>query len=234
MSRAPMPWRAEPLEDEELDKLNAAFEDADALEVIGWASERYKSELCIAASMADAVLIDLAVRVDPDVVVIFIDTGYHFPETMATLETVQQRYALNVQVVRFGAPLDNLWTRDPDACCAARKVRPFREALRGRSAWMSGIRRVQSPARAVAQFVERDRDGLVKVNPLLRWTDKDVRDYIAAHDVPVNPLVKQDFPSIGCWPCTRVVEPGEDPRAGRWAGRDKTECGLHWEPPGEA
>lgn len=222
-----VPRAGERLEPEELAKLNASFENADAAEVIRWANERYGSGLCVAVSMTDAVLIDLAVRVDPDVAVVFIDTGYHFPETMSTLETVQQRYHVNIQVVRLGAPLDNLWTRDPDACCAARKVRPFREALRGRAAWMSGIRRVQSPTRASAHFVERDRDGLVKINPLLRWTDEDVQRYVAEHDVPVNPLVRQGFPSIGCWPCTRVLEPGEDPRAGRWAGRGKSECGLH-------
>lgn len=217
----------ERLDDDELVKLNASFEDADPIEVIRWASERYGTGLCLSTSMADALLIDLAVRVDPNIVAIFIDTGYHFPETLSMLETVQQRYDLNVQVARFSAPLDNLWTRDPDACCAARKVRPFREALRGRAAWMSGIRRAQSPTRATAQFVERDRDGLVKVNPLLQWDDVDVQRYIKDHKVPVNPLVREGFPSIGCWPCTRVVESGEDPRAGRWAGRTKTECGLH-------
>jgi phosphoadenosine phosphosulfate reductase len=123
--------------------------------------------------------------------------------------------------------LDDLWRTDTDACCDARKVQPMATHLSTRAAWMSGLRRSESDARRDAAIVERDRRGLVKVNPLATWTDDEVDAYIAEHDVPVNPLLFDGYASIGCWPCTRRVEAGEDARAGRWAGSSKTECGLH-------
>jgi phosphoadenosine phosphosulfate reductase len=124
-------------------------------------------------------------------------------------------------------PLDDRWKIDTDGCCAARKVAPLEEALAGRDAWMSGLRRADDPSRAETPIVSRDRRGLVKVNPLATWSDADVDAYVAEHDVVTNPLLQRGYPSIGCWPCTRPVGPGEDARAGRWSGSTKTECGLH-------
>jgi phosphoadenosine phosphosulfate reductase len=215
------------LSDHELVELDAEFEHLPASKVIQWAVDTFGSRLCLAASMTDAVLIDLAVKVDASIEIVFVDTGYHFPETLETLSRVRERYDLNVNVVSNPTPLDDLWMDDPDACCAARKVQPLENALRRKLAWMSGLRRDEAETRAHAPIVGRDKRGLVKVNPLATWTEVDIEGYIADHDIVVNPLVHQGFPSIGCWPCTRAVAPGEDRRAGRWTGFSKTECGLH-------
>jgi phosphoadenosine phosphosulfate reductase len=177
--------------------------------------------------MTDAVLIDVATKVDPGVEIIFLDTQYHFPETLETVETARRKYHPNLVVMQPDRPRDDLWRTDTDACCAARKVQPLERALAGKSAWLSGLRRADGPSREATPVVERDRRGLVKVNPLVNWSDSDVAAYIEANDVPVNPLIDRGYPSIGCWPCTRAVAPGEDARAGRWAGSEKTECGLH-------
>jgi phosphoadenosine phosphosulfate reductase len=183
--------------------------------------------LCLTTSLTDAVLVDVVSRSAPQVDVIFLDTQYHFPETLVTLDVVRQRYPVKVDVRRADRPLDDLWRTDTDACCAARKVVPLDEALANRTAWLSGLRRTDSPDRAETPIVQRDRRGLVKVNPIATWTDDDVDLYIQLHDVPVNPLVAKGYPSVGCWPCTRPVRDGEDKRAGRWSGSAKTECGLH-------
>jgi phosphoadenosine phosphosulfate reductase len=203
------------------------LEGAPAEDIVAWGVATFGSRLTIAASMTDAVLIDVASRVAPGIEVIFLDTQYHFQETLATAETVRDRYPIQLRVVWPEPRPDDLWRTDPDACCRARKVLPMQRALAGRDAWLSGLRRADSPLRSEVPVVERDRRGLVKINPLAAWTDEDVAAYVAAHDVPVNPLVAQGYVSIGCWPCTRPVTDGEDGRAGRWAGRDKTECGLH-------
>jgi phosphoadenosine phosphosulfate reductase len=215
------------LTDPDLRELNNEFERLPASKVVQWAVDTFGTRLCLAASMQDAVLIDVATKVDPSIEVVFIDTGYHFPETLETLERVRSSYDLNLNVVRNDAPLDDQWLDDPDGCCAARKVRPFEEALRHKAAWMSGLRRHESAERTNAPIVGRDKRGLVKVNPLATWTHLDIEGYIADHDVTVHPLLSQGFTSIGCWPCTRAVVPGEDLRAGRWTGFSKTECGLH-------
>jgi phosphoadenosine phosphosulfate reductase len=213
----------------DLDVAGAAAEldGAPAEEVVAWAMAGFGPRLAIAASMTDAVLIDVASRVAPGIEVIFLDTQYHFQETLATAEVVRDRYPIRLRVVWPEPRPDDLWRTDPDACCHARKVLPMERALQGREAWLSGLRRADSPLRAAVPVVERDRRGLVKVNPLASWTDEDVAAYIAAHDVPVNPLLAQGYPSIGCWPCTRPVAEGEDGRAGRWSGHAKAECGLH-------
>jgi phosphoadenosine phosphosulfate reductase len=213
--------------DRELTEFSKEFESLPAAKVIQWAADTFESRLCLAASMTDAVLIDIATKVDRSIEVVFIDTGYHFPETLETVDRVRDRYDLNLNVVRNPAILDDRWMDDPDACCAARKVQPFNDVLSHKAAWMSGLRRDESGERAAAPIVGRDRRGLVKVNPLATWTSADIEGYIADHDVVVNPLVDQGFPSIGCWPCTRAVKAGEDARAGRWTGFSKTECGLH-------
>lgn len=212
---------------EELDELNARFEHAPAGAVIRWAHETFGTGLCLTASMQDTVLIDLAVKVDPSIEVVFIDTGYHFPETLATAEAVKTRYGLNLRVVSASEPLDDRWLDDPDGCCQLRKVQPLNEALVGKSAWLSGLRRDEASTRSNAPIISRDRRGLIKVNPLATWTHDDVAGYADDHDLIANPLLAEGFPSIGCWPCTRKVKDGEDSRAGRWTGFSKTECGLH-------
>ena len=215
------------LTDGDLAGLAASFEDATAADIVAWAVETFGDGLSLAASMADAVLIDVATRVHPGIEVVFLDTQYHFPETLATAERVRTRYKLQLRVLTPDREPDDLWRTDTDACCDARKVQPMARHLAQRSAWMSGLRRAESDARRDAPIVERDRRGLVKINPLATWSDADVDAYIAEHDVPLNPLLFDGYPSIGCWPCTQRVAEGEDPRSGRWAGSSKTECGLH-------
>jgi phosphoadenosine phosphosulfate reductase len=209
--------------DGELAELSRTFESAPASRIVRWAVERFSPHLSLLASMTDAVLIDLAVKVDPSIEVVFIDTGHHFPETLETVEVVRRRYGLNLRIVTVGpspAPL-------VDGCCSAAKVAQLDRALVGRDAWLSGLRRSEAATRAAAPIVGLDRRGLVKVNPLATWTDDDVAGYIAEHDVPVNPLVFQGYPSVGCRPCTFPVEAGADARSGRWAGSARTECGIH-------
>lgn len=215
------------LDDRALHDLAARFEDAASEEVVAWAVATFGPRLVLTASMADAVLIDLATKVDPGIEVAFIDTRYHFPETLETAARVRRRYQLNLTVLRTTAEPDGLWARDPDACCAARKVRPLDELLAGKDAWMSGLRREDHTTRADVPIVARDRRGLVKVNPLAPWTDDDVDSYIAANDIIVNPLLSDGYGSVGCWPCTQRVADGEHARSGRWAESGKTECGLH-------
>jgi phosphoadenosine phosphosulfate reductase len=213
--------------DAELAELNRSFDTAPAGTIIEWAIEQFHPFMCLAASMTDAVLIDLAVRVEPSIEVFFIDTRYHFPETIDTVERVRRHYGLNLRVLTVPPQPVELWQADPANCCSAAKVAQLDRALVGKMAWMSGLRRAEAASRRSAPIVARDLRGLVKVNPIANWTDQDIDGYIADHDVPVNPLLHQGYPSIGCWPCTSRVEQGEDPRSGRWAGRDKTECGLH-------
>jgi phosphoadenosine phosphosulfate reductase len=215
------------LTDDDLAAQSAAFERAPAEEIVGWAAATFGDGLCLTTSLTDAVLLDLAARVVPGIEVVFLDTQYHFPETLATLDVVRERYPVRVNVRRPDRRLDDLWRTDTDACCNARKVVPLDEALAGKTAWLSGLRRADSAERAGTPIVSRDRRGLVKVNPIATWSDDDVALYIQLHDVPVNPLVARGYPSIGCWPCTQPVAAGTDARAGRWAGTAKTECGLH-------
>ena len=211
----------------ELAELNEQFETAPASDIIRWAVETFHPHLALTASMTDAVLIDLAVKVEPSIEVVFIDTGYHFPETLDTVELVRRKYGLNLRMMTVPHHDEELWKVDPENCCSAIKVGQLDRALMGKEAWMSGLRRAESPTRAEAPILSLDLRGLVKINPIANWTDLDVQGYIADHDVPVNPLVHQGYPSIGCQPCTHPVAEGEDPRSGRWVGSDKTECGLH-------
>lgn len=213
--------------DEQLAELNVEFERLPASKIIQWAVDSFAPHLCLTASMNDAVLIDLATKVHPGIEVVFIDTGYHFPETLATVETVRRRYGLNMKIMTAPENTELLWKTDPDNCCSALKVQQLDRALASKAAWMSGIRRAEADTRATAHVVGRDLRGLVKVNPIAQWTDADVDEYIARHDVPTNPLLSQGYGSIGCMPCTEKVADGEDSRAGRWRGKSKTECGLH-------
>ena len=213
--------------DRELAELNDEFEKLPASKIIQWAVDSFGPHMSLAASMADALLIDIAVKVDPAIEVVFIDTGYHFPETLETVERIRRHYGLNLRMMTVAPHDEELWKVDPENCCSSVKVGQLDRALNGKLAWMSGLRRDEAASRSGAAIVGRDMRGLIKVNPLANWTQMDVDSYLSDHDVPHNPLLDQGYASIGCWPCTKPVEAGADPRSGRWAGRDKTECGLH-------
>jgi len=202
----------------------ARLADASAAEVLAWAVASFGSDLTVACSMQDAVLIDLAVQADPDVEVVFLDTGFHFAETLETARRVRARYDLNLVTLRPAPDAAVYGTDGTDACCEARKVAPLERHLAGRAAWVTGLRRAESPSRAGAATVEWDAArGVVKVNPLVAWSDEDIERYVAEHDIIVNPLRAKGFDSIGCAPCTL---PGAG-RSGRWAGSGRLECGLH-------
>src|SRR5436305_9860310 len=177
------------LSDAELAELSQRFEREPAGAIVQWAVDTFHPHLCLAASMTDAVLIDLAVAVEPSIEVVFIDTGYHFPETLETVELVRRRYGLNLRIMTVLAQDEELWKKDPENCCSAVKVGQLDRALQGKQAWMAGLRRAESPSRATAPIVGRDLRGLVKVNPIANWSDLDVAGYIRDHDVPVNPLI---------------------------------------------
>jgi phosphoadenosine phosphosulfate reductase len=214
----------------------AALEEASAEEIVRWAADTFGARFCVTSSFADAVLVHLVSRVAPGTDVVFLDTGLHFPETLrvrdqaaATLpirvRSIRSRLTVGQQDGLFGP---RLFARDPDECCALRKVEPLERALSDYDAWAAGLRRDESPTRANTPVVHFEASrGKIKVNPLARWTQADVDAYISRHDVPVNALLSQGYASVGCWPCTRRTKAGEDPRAGRWPMFDKTECGLH-------
>jgi phosphoadenosine phosphosulfate reductase len=209
---------------------------ANAMDLLRWTDENFGGNYVVASNMQDAVLVDLAAKVRSGVDVLFLDTGYHFVETVGTRDAVEAVYDINVVNVRpensvakqdelFGK---DLFARQPNECCRMRKVEPLSKALRGYSAWVTGLRRVEAPTRANAPLISWDKAfGLVKINPIAAWTDEDMQNYIDANDVLVNPLVFEGYPSIGCAPCTAKPIAGADPRSGRWAGTSKTECGLH-------
>jgi phosphoadenosine phosphosulfate reductase len=207
-------------------------------EVLRWAVDRFGRKLTMATAFGaeGCCLLHMLAEIDADVRVFNLDTGYQFPETLELRERIRDRYGLEVELVRpemsveeyeaeHGGPLYRL---RPDQCCHDRKLEPLRLAVVGYEAWISAIRRDQTPDRAVAGVVQWDaKFKLVKVNPLLAWSRRDVWTFITRHEVPYNSLHDRGFPSIGCWPCTQAVGAGADERAGRWAGTSKKECGLH-------
>ncbi len=204
--------------------------------ILAWAAETYGEGLIVASNMQDAVLVKLAAVARPGVDVLFLETGYHFPETLGTRDAVAQTYGVRIveahpenSVAEQDALLGkDLFAVDPGRCCQLRKVVPLQQTLAGYNAWVTGVRRVEAPTRATTPLVTWDeRHGLVKVNPIAHWSDEQMDAYIAEHAVLVNPLVAEGYPSIGCRPCTVKPAPGADPRSGRWAGFTKTECGLH-------
>ncbi|PFG42301.1 phosphoadenosine phosphosulfate reductase [Isoptericola jiangsuensis] len=213
-----------------------APDEASAEDVIAWAVEQFGDSLAVASSMTDSVLSYLVSRQLPWVDVLFGDTGYHFAETLGTRDAVAHSIEVTVVDVRprlsvaeqdeaYGA---DLFARDPESCCRMRKVEPMREILGGYEAWATGLRRADSGTRAKAPLVTFDHNNnLVKINPIAAWSDDQLVGYALRHGLTVNPLLNDGYPSIGCEPCTRRVSAGEDPRAGRWSGVDKTECGLH-------
>jgi phosphoadenosine phosphosulfate reductase len=210
--------------------------DATAEQLLAWTAETFGEKFIVASNMQDAVLVELAAKARPGVDVLFLDTGYHFAETIGTRDAVETVYDVRIVNARPEHTVPeqdsllgrDLFARDPNQCCALRKVVPLQNTLAGYDAWVTGVRRVEAPTRANTPLVTYDEKfGLVKINPLAAWTDEDMDAYIAEHHVLVNPLVAEGYPSIGCAPCTLKPAPGADKRSGRWAGTGKIECGLH-------
>jgi phosphoadenosine phosphosulfate reductase len=211
------------------------LEDASAEEVVRWAADTFGERFVVTASMSDGVLSHVAGRAVPGITVLFLDTGYHFAETIGTRDAIAATYPVNVETVthplrvpEHEAEYGRLYEIDPDLCCAIRKIWPLDRALRPYDAWASGVRRAELASRADTPVVGWDaKRRKVKVNPLATWTDDQVAGYVAEHDILVNPLRQLGYASIGCAPCTRPVDAGADARSGRWAGLAKAECGIH-------
>lgn len=214
----------------EIHRASTELTDAAPAEILQWAADRFGEQLVVTASFGDATLVHLAATTIPGVEIALIDTGYLFAETLWYAERLRSQLDLNLTIIRprLQASDADRWQYDPDGCCGVRKVEPLNRALEGRSAWVSGLRRSDSEARANAPVVSFDVERrITKINPLASMSDSDVEEYHRVNDLPRNPLTDRGYPSIGCWPCTRPVQPGEDARSGRWAETDKTECGLH-------
>ena len=213
---------------------SAELENASAEEIMEWAHD-HVPKLAVTLSMQDTVLADLAEKYAPGADLVFLDTGYHFAETLDVADAVERRYSNRLlrvvphltrreQDQRYGK---DLYATDPTLCCHMRKVVPLQETLAGYPAWVTGLKRVDAPSRAHTPVLEIDKAGRLKINPIITWTDDDVENYIVEHDLIRHPLTTQGYPSIGCETCTARVQAGEDPRSGRWQGKEKTECGLH-------
>jgi len=224
--------------EETLADVNSRLVAATPRTILEWAVERFYPRLTMATAFGaeGCVLLHLLAEIEPKVRVFNLDTGYQFPETLALRDQVAERYGIEVELIRPAATVEHyeqehggpLYVTNPDQCCYDRKIVPLRRALAGYDAWITAIRADQSPDRASAKVVGADpKFGLVKINPLLTWTRRDVWAFIATHNVRYNPLHDQGYASIGCWPCTRPSQSGENERSGRWAGLAKTECGLH-------
>jgi phosphoadenosine phosphosulfate reductase len=214
----------------------AKLEGRPAEAIVAWALEEFGERLCVTSSFADAVLVHVVSRVAPGIDVVFLDTGLHFAETLQVRDIVQRTLPVTVRSIRPRQSVSEqaaehgpaLWARDPDECCALRKIEPLERALDRYDAWAAGLRRDESPSRANTPVVSFEHArGKVKVAPLAAWSQADVEAYISRFNVPVNTLLRQGYASVGCWPCTRRTPPGTDPRAGRWPMFDKNECGLH-------
>lgn len=212
------------------------FADADAQTLLSWVAATFSDRWIVASNMQDAVLIDLATTVKPEVPVLFLDTGYHFAETIGTRDAIAATYpkmgvrnaTAEASVAEQEAEFGPLYRTDPDRCCRLRKVVPLQRTLAEYDAWVTGVRRADSPSRADVPLVGWDeKNELVKINPLAAWTDEQFDRYLTDHQILSNPLVAAGYPSIGCAPCTTRPLPGADLRSGRWAGQAKTECGLH-------
>jgi len=219
----------------------AELEHAPAEQIVRWASEQFAPKLTFATSLGleDVVLLDMIAKQSLPIDLFTLDTGLLFPEAYELKARLEDKYGREIAAVKPRFTVEQqaeregpeLWLREPDQCCELRKMEPLRGRLSMFDAWITAIRRDQTPERANAPVVGWDsRFGLVKINPLVRWTFADVQQYVRDHDVPYNPLHDRNYPSIGCIPCTSPVKPGEDPRSGRWRGKEKTECGLHMLP----
>lgn len=224
--------------EEEIDTLNERFSACSTEALLDWATARFGQDIVLTCSFggpSGMVLLDMVARLKRDTPVIFLDTDLLFPETYALAEAAAQRYGVTIHRQRPALTLaaqdrmegPRLYERDPDRCCGIRKVAPLAEALRPYQAWISGIRRDQTQSRAATPLIQwNTRHNLLKINPLAFWSDRDVWQYIHTHAVPYNPLLDQGYPSLGCMPCTRPAS-AQSPRAGRWSGFAKTECGIH-------
>jgi len=224
----------------EIQELSDKFETRTIEELLAWAVQRFVPRIALASSFGpeDVALIDMLYKIHPGFKVITLDTGYLFDETLGLMDRLQDKYRINLEVCR---PLlskeemerqygPRLYARDPTLCCRIRKVDPLRKALSDLDAWITGIRRDQTPTRAECKKIEFDAIfNLVKLNPLADWSQERVWDYVRANKIPYNPLHDAGYPSIGCEPCTRPLQPDEEQRSGRWSGKEKTECGLHLE-----
>ncbi|MGA0877956.1 MAG: phosphoadenylyl-sulfate reductase [Ilumatobacteraceae bacterium] len=213
-----------------LTRLPPEVDEHDAVAILEWAERRFQGRLVFTCSFEDPVLVHLLAERAPSAPIVLLDPQYLFSETIEYVERLRHRIGFDVAVVRPGDAVvpDELWRQDLEECCRRRKVEPLQRALEGAEAWITGVRRVDGPTRAATPAVAFDAvRGVTKINPLVAWSDEDLSTYASEHDLPMNPLVAQGYPSIGCWPCTRPVAVGEDRRAGRWSGAEKTECGLH-------
>ena len=224
---------------DDIKKAAQELETAEAPEIVRWAAAQFPGKLTFATSLGieDCVVTDMIARQGLPIDLFTLDTGLLFQESYALWQQIEAKYGVRITPVKPAHTVEEqaaiegpeLWGSDPDRCCELRKMQPLRQQLSAFDAWITAIRRDQTPERANAPVVGWDgRFGLVKVNPLVRWTSDEVRAYVREHDVPYNPLHDQHYPSIGCVPCTSPVMPGEDPRSGRWRGKEKTECGLHF------
>lgn len=222
----------------DLAEVSLKLNDARPQEILRWAVEAYGDKLTMATAFGPegCIILHMLSEIDPKVRVFNLDTGYQFAETLELRERIAARYGIEVEYVRSAVSVPDyeashggpIYGSDPDRCCRDRKILPLQRGVEGYDAWISAIRADQSTHRARADVVGWDaKFGLVKINPLLKWTKRDVWAFVVANDVPYNPLHDQGYPSIGCWPCTKPVNQGDDERAGRWAGQAKTECGLH-------
>lgn len=226
-----------PPDPKEIARLSQKFESASPQEIIAWAVETFWPDVAISSSFQthSLPLLHMAIHIRRDIRILFIETGMHFWETLFFRETLEMKWNLNVVDLRPDERWNNFlqlhWRelphQDPNLCCYLRKVQPMQKALEGMRAWITGIRRDQTRERAAAQILEILPDGLLKVNPLLNWTEADVEAYRRQYDLPEHPLYAKGYLSIGCAPCTLPVRPGQPVRSGRWAGSGKTECGLH-------
>jgi len=225
------------LTQEQIAALSAQFETKPPHEILKWAVDEFAPEIAMSTSFQtqSMPLLHMVTRLMPEIRIFFLDTGYHFWDTLIFREQVQHEWNLNVVDLYRDSRWDafarqntrTLPLQDPNLCCYIHKVQPMQKALGGLRAWISGIRRDQTPERAHAQILELQDDGLLKVNPLLNWTKSDIQAYIADHHLPAHPLYEHGYRSVGCAPCTVAIGSNDDDRAGRWAGRNKTECGLH-------
>ncbi len=223
----------------DLAALNEKFEKEQPQVILRWAIEEFRPKIAVSSSFQteSIVLLDMVSKIDPVIKIFFLETGFHFQETLDFKKLVTDRLKLtNVVDLRADPKRREQLVKDydgkpyeknPDLCCQINKVEPMQEALKGLDAWISGIRRSQSKTRKEIQIVEEYEGGLYKINPFANVTSGDIWWYIKEHKLPIHALFEKGYLSIGCWPCTKPVQPGDDERSGRWAGKDKTECGLH-------
>lgn len=221
----------------DIEKQNQIFETCTPQEILSWAGKEFSPDIALLSSFGpeSVVLLHMVSKNTPGMKVFFLETGYHFPETLEYKKKITELLSLNTVDLKSEMPRaefiqkhgDNLYETNPDLCCEINKVKPLQKALKGLRAWVSGIRRAQGETRKDVHILELYDNNLYKVNPLVNWTSKDCWQYIKEHQLPTHPLYEKGYTSIGCWPCTRPVLAGDDERAGRWAGRVKTECGIH-------